>query len=395
MNTFKQLATTLVVLLCAFSANSQAPAIIGQDTLRNPIITAVPFIGITPDARSAGMGEAGVAISPDAHASYWNVGKLGFMEQESGMAFSYTPWLQKIVGDMNLVYLTGFKKLSDFQTVSASLRYFDLGSLTFTDASGGVIRPFNPREFTIDAAYGLKLSDNLGLGVAGRYIYSNLSGGISASTLDTRPGSTFGIDLGVYYEGEAFDLGQYPANLSLGANISNIGFKITYSNQNQQDFIPTNLRLGGALTTNFDPYNKLTFALDFNKLLVPTPTYSATGQLNSPSLFSGIFGSFSDAPGGFSEELQEINLATGLEYWYNDLFAARAGFFYEPSAKGGRQYATLGLGLRYQLLQFDFAYLVPSVRNHPLEDTIRFSLLFNFGRDGQSSTTPSGGVDGI
>ena len=380
----------LPLILCCYLVNkaySQTPQIGGQDSTQNPIITAVPFLTIAPDARSAGMGDVGVATAPDANATYWNKAKIPFLEQAYGVSLSYTPWLQKIVGDVNLAYLSGFKKLSKRQVIFASLRYFDLGSIEFTNSIGMQTQIFDPREYAISAGYAMKLSEKLGLGFSGRFIYSNLSGSINIGALNTRPGTTFGIDISTYYTNDDIVIAGYDARFSLGADISNIGFKITYASQQQQDFIPTNLRLGTALAAELDPFNSLTLALDFNKLLVPTPKFDGQGMREDPSLLSGILGSFFDAPGGLSEELKEITLGLGIEYWYNDLFSARGGYFHESLSKGARQYYTLGLGLKYQFFGLDFAYLIARGRNHPLENTIRFTLHINFEKESEQQPT--------
>ncbi|MEN7549651.1 type IX secretion system outer membrane channel protein PorV [Rapidithrix thailandica] len=380
----------------SMAQDDQTPQIIGQDKNSNPIITAVPFLTIAPDARSAGMGDAGVALSPDANAAYWNPSKLAFAKQRMGFSLSYTPWLQKIVGDMSLAYLSGYRKLNENQVIGGSLRYFNLGSMEFTNTSGSTIADFNPREFAFDLTFAMKLSERLSIGGTGRFIHSNLTGNISsgATTNDTKPGNTAAVDLSMYYNNEDVMFLGYPTNVAFGVNLSNIGFKITYTDENQKDFIPTNLRLGTAITTHFDPMNKLTWAFDVNKLLVPTPPHYdenrniIAGKDPDRSMISGMFGSFGDAPDGFSEEMKELIFATGLEYWYNDLFAVRGGYFHENKTKGNRQYFTFGLGLRYQKFGIDFAYLAASQRNHPLEDTLRFTLMVNFGESKDIADQP-------
>jgi hypothetical protein len=303
---------------------------------------------------------------------HWNIGKLAFIEKDFGFSLSYTPWLGKIVDDMNIAYLSGYYKMDELQAVSASLRYFDLGNITFTDEDNNIIRPYNPQEFAFDLSYSRKLSDKLGIGVTGRFVHSNLTGDISINGQDTKPGNSLGADIGLYYTSD-LSLGARQGGISFAAVVSNIGNKISYLDEATENFIPTNLRLGTAYTAALDPYNKLTFAIDFNKLLVPTPPTDP-----DRSLISGIFTSFSDAPGGFSEEMREINIASGLEYWYNDLFAARAGYFWEHGQKGGRKYFTMGVGLRYQVFTMDFAYLIPQQQQHPLAETLRFTLGVNF-----------------
>lgn len=391
-----RLLSVVIFLFISHASLAQTSAIIsGQDTTRRPITTAVPFLTFSPDSRAAAMGEAGVATSPDANSVHWNNAKLAFIEDDIGFSVSYVPWLGNIVDDMSVSYLTGFKKIDRVQTVGISLRYFDLGEIQLTNDQGFAIGLENPRELAVDGTYSRKLTENMGIGVTGRYIWSNLSGSISNNS-DGKPGSSVAVDLGWYYRKDLLLSGRN-SNLALGASITNIGAKLTYSSESNEDFVPVNLRVGSAFTTNLDPYNSLTFAVDFNKLLVPTPPIyevdengnfvidPATGRNvirrgKDPDrpLLSGMFGSFSDAPDGFSEEMQEIMIAFGTEYWYRDVFAARAGYFYENANKGARQFITVGLGFRYQVFGLDFSYLVPTEQNHPLADTLRFTLMFNF-----------------
>ena len=365
--------------------------IVGQNSDRRVITTAVPFLSITPDARAGAMGDAGVATSADANSVHWNPAKLVFIDHNIGFAMSYSPWLSKIINDMSLSYLSGYYKLSQEQAIAVSLRYFDLGEIFFTDDNNIQQGRFNPKELAIDATYSRKLTNELALGVTARYVHSNLTGNFTSSTIEAKPGNTAAVDLSIYYTKEFQN-----SNLSFGGNISNIGAKLSYSNEANKDFIPINLRLGAAYTAYLDPYNSLTFALDFNKLLVPTPPLYATDSVGLPvydangnrviergkdpnrPLLSGMFGSFADAPDGFSEEMQEIMIAFGTEYWYNNTFAARVGYFYENSNKGNRKYLTMGVGFRYHVFGVDFAYLVPQEQNHPLAETLRFTLLFNF-----------------
>jgi len=373
--------------------------IAGQDSSRRVITTAVPFLMIAPDARSGGMGEAGGAISPDANAVHWNAAKLAFLESEIGFAISYTPWLGNIVKDMSISYLSGYYKITREQAVALSLRYFDLGDIFFTDILGNPQGDFSPREVSIDGTYSRMLTENLSMGGTARYVYSNLTGHFSSSStgIEARPGSSFAVDLAVFYKKDLLLSGSN-SNLAFGASISNIGSKLSYSSEDNKDFIPTNLRLASAFTTNLDPYNTITLALDLNKLLVPSPPlyqFDSNGVLvvdanNNPvikdgkdpdrSLLSGVFGSFSDAPDGFSEEIKEFSLSVGVEYWYNNVFAARAGYFLEAEEKGNRKFFTIGIGFRYQVFGIDFAYLVPQEQTNPLAETLRFSLIFNFDK---------------
>ncbi|WP_333819118.1 type IX secretion system outer membrane channel protein PorV [Ohtaekwangia sp.] len=381
MNLRVLLVTTLVAasFQFGFSQVSTPGNLIGQD---NAITTAVPFLAITPDARHAGLGDAGVATSPDANAAYWNAGKLAFIDKKYGGTLSYTPWLGKIVNDMWVGYLSGFYKINREQAVAASLKYFDLGSITFNTGPdpSQIIGEFNPREYAADITYSRLLSENFSIGGTIRYIHSNLTGAFTQT--DAKAASGAAVDLGVYYTKPL--QGTRNSTLSIGANISNIGTKISYTDAQNKDFIPTNLRLGTAYTTELDPFNKITFMVDFNKLLVPTPDPNNPGASRSKSILSGMFGSFSDAPGGFSEEIKEIMTSVGAEYWYNNLFAARLGYFNEAKTKGNRKYMTIGLGFRKDRFGFDVAYLVPTnKREHPLAETIRFTLLFHIAETQQ------------
>lgn len=363
----------------------------------NPITVAVPFISFAPDSRGAAMGDAGVATSPDAYSVHWNNAKLAFIDYDMGFSFSYSPWLGNIVDDMSLNYLTFYKKINRDQTFGASLRYFDLGEIQLTDLNGDALGIENPREAAIDVTYARKLSENLSLGATGRFIWSNLSGNITGAP-DVRPGTSLAVDVGLYYT-QPLSLPGIESDLSLGAHISNIGQKITYTSENNEDFIPANMRLGAAWTGKLDPYNSITLAFDVNKLMVPTPPRyrvddngdfirDVNGNLqieegedpNRP-LISGTFGSFSDAPGGFSEELKEFSLSFGAEYQYQELFFARVGYFSEHVDKGDRKYFTAGLGFRYQVFGLDFSYLIPQEQNHPLGDTLRLSFIFSFNKE--------------
>ena len=377
----KGLISVLVLLLSVQGLVAQV--LVGQDSTNRVITTAVPFLTITPDARAGARGDAGVATSPDVNAIHWNPSKLVFLENNSGFSMSYTPWLGKIINDMFITYLSGYYKLSREQAVAVSMRYFDLGEIFFTDEQNIALGEFNPREFTFDAGYARMLSEDFSIGIVLRYIHSNLTGSFSSGGVDARPGSSVAGDIGIYYKKDLLMSGK-ESNIAFGAHLSNIGGKLTYSDEANKDFLPANLRLGTAYTTNFDPFNKLTFALDLNKLLVPSPPVrNANGTIISGkdperSMLSGVFGSFTDAPDGFSEELKEFMISLGAEYWYNDSFAARAGYFLENDVKGNRKYLTIGLGLRYQIFGIDFAYLVPKEQEHPLAETLRFSILMNF-----------------
>ena len=346
---------------------------------QNAITTAVPFLTISPDARHAALGDAGVATSADANATYWNAAKLVFIDKKYGGTISYTPWLGKIVNDMSISYLSGFYKINREQAVAASIRYFDLGDISFRDINNNPLGDFNPREFAFDATYSRMLSAKFSMGLSARYIYSNLTGAFAG--IDAKPGHSVAVDIGAYYTTELKT--AKASTLSLGATITNIGAKLSYTDNQNKDFLPTNLRLGGAYMMELDPYNSLTFVLDFNKLMVPTPPIRSTdgtiiyGKDDNRSLLSGMFGSFSDAPDGFSEEMHEFMISVGTEYWYKDLFAGRIGYFHEHQTKGNRKYMTLGLGFRRKAFGIDVAYLVPvNKRESPLAETLRFTLLF-------------------
>src|SRR5688572_5435601 len=342
-------AAVILLFLLPGASNAQTndnSNLLGQI---NTITTAVPFLIISPDARAGGMGDAGVASSPDANSIHWNASKLAFVDKKLGFAVSYTPWLRKLVPDINLAYVSFYNKLKNDQTIGASLRYFSLGNITFTDNTGNEIGQFNPAEYAIDVAYARKLSENLSGGIAMRYIHSNLTGGILVENNATKAGNSVAADVSATYRDPEIEIGGKDAILAVGLNISNIGAKISYTETGVKDFIPINLRLGTALTLKLNDYNDLTFLVDFNKLLVPTPPiYSDSvadgeqlilyGQDPDVSVASGIFNSFSDAPDGFSEELREVNIAGGLEYWYDKQFAFRAGYFYEHATKGNRKY---------------------------------------------------------
>ena len=348
--------------------------LIGQDTTNRIITTGVPFLAITPDSRAAGMGDVGAATSPDANSAYWNAAKLAFIDQSYGVGASYTPWLGKIINDMSIFYLSGFYKINREQTVAASMKYFDLGEIQFRDINAVDQGRFNPREYAFDVTYSRLLTEQFSLGGAIRYIHSNLTGALTSGNVDARPGNSVAVDLGVFY---TKPMVTKNSTLSFGASITNLGAKISYSDANNKDFIPVNLRLGGAFKTELDPFNSLTFALDFSKLMVPSrkPPVGET----PPTLLSGIFSSFTDAPGGFEEEMHEIIISSGMEYWYKNTFSGRLGYFLEAKDKGNRKYLTAGIGMRVNKFGLDIAYLVPTnKRENALAETIRFTILYVF-----------------
>ena len=371
-----RLRVGILLLFTCGEASAQALQgvnVIGQDSTNHVITTAVPFLAITPDSRAAGMGDVGAAMSPDANSSYWNAGKLAFIDKSYGVSGSYTPWLGKIINDMSIFYLSGFYKVTRTQTIAASMKYFDLGEIQFNNGPDPIVNNlgrFNPREYAFDVTYSQILTEHLGIGGSLRYINSNLTGALSTGATDARPGSSVAVDLGLFYTKPSV---SNNSNLSLAASISNIGAKVTYSDANNKDFIPTNLRLGGAFKTEINPFNSLTFGLDFNKLLVPSP------GSNGRPLLNGMFGSFTDAKGGFSEEIREITTALGMEYWYDNgsggAIAGRLGYFFEAWDKGNRKYLTAGVGGRVDKFGVDVAYIVPTnKRENALAETIRFTL---------------------
>ena len=385
--------STFIALAFSFNAISQDVSgidEIGRNNL-NTITTAVPFLLISPDSRAGGMGDVGVATSPDANSLHWNPAKYSFIDQEVGFAVSYVPWLRNLVPDINLSYISGYKKLNKNEVVAMELRYFTLGDITFTDVIGNNLGQYKPSEFALGSSYSRKLSDQFSLAISARYIYSNLTGGQSAGGIATNAGQSIAADVAGYYV-KGIRIANQSAELAFGANISNIGNKIRYTETSTRDFIPINLRLGTAINTDFDEYNKISFAFDINKLLVPTPPIyndSIADQIDfgkdpNVSVVSGIFQSFGDAPGGFNEELREINFSFGTEYWYNNQFAIRAGYFNEHNTKGGRKFFTFGSGVKYNVFALDFSYLINASRaingNNPLANTMRFTLTFDFGQ---------------
>ena len=360
----------------------------------NTVTTAVPFLTISPDSRSGGMGEVGAALSADANSMHWNPAKYAFAPNDMGLSISYTPWLRKLIPDINLAYLSGYKRIDKQQVIAISLLYFSLGNITFTDNVGNTTNTFNPNEFSIDAAYARSFTNKFSGSLAFRFIYSNLTGGAYVGGLESHPGMAFASDVSLFYRNNELRLRDYDATFAFGMNISNIGSKMSYTENSDKDFIPINLRLGAAYTIDFDDYNSLTAALDVNKLLVPSPplyypTADSVDERGDPVIKSGydpnvsvavgMFHSFYDAPSGVSEELREITYAFGLEYWYAKQFAIRSGLFYEDGTKGNRKFFTVGIGLRLNVFGLDFSYLVPiNNQNSPLANTLRFSLLFDF-----------------
>lgn len=356
----------------------------GSNTTSIP--TAVPFLNISPDSRSGALGDAGVALSPDVNANFWNPSKLAFLEDRDAVSISYSPWLRHLVPDVSLSYLSYAHKLDDRNTIGASLRYFNLGSIQLVDANQNNQGIYRPSEYSVDFSLARKFGEDFSLGLTGRYIHSDLSNESfsTGSSQQTQAGNAFAADVSLYYKKTIQEFGS-DALFAFGTNISNIGTKISYTTGGTQYFLPTNLKIGAANTWNLDNYNQITLTLDLNKLLVPTPPIrDANGNIikgkdDNISVPAGIFGSFTDAPGGFSEEIQEITLSPGFEYIYNKQFALRVGYFYENPYQGNRQYVTLGVGLKYESYSFDFSYLAASQQNSPIANTVRFSISANFG----------------
>jgi hypothetical protein len=385
----------LFVFVCVFLT----PKIYSQSSTQvaNPITTAVPFLLIAPDARGGGMGNAGVSTSPDAFSIYWNPAKYAFIDKNFGFAIGYMPWLRGLVNDIGLASVSGFKKFGDKQAIAASLRFFSMGKVQFTDDQGQNTIEVNPNEFAIDVAYSRKFSKSISGAVTGRYIYSNLIPAQGAGqTFEAKPGQSVAADISLYYHKELEIKGLTGSSFDFGFNISNIGSKISYSSTSiVRDFIPTNLRIGPSMTMDIDEFNRISFGVDFNKLLVPTPPiYYPDSIVNDNKVIykgkdpkvspvAGMIQSFYDAPYGTKEELDEVNLSAYTEYWYNKLFAIRAGYFYESKYKGDRQFVTLGAGLRYSVFGLDFSYLIPVKSNNPLQNTMQFTLHFNFDQAGK------------
>lgn len=354
----------------------------------NPVNTSVTSQMIAPDARAAGMGDVGVATDPDVNSQYWNPAKYPFCISRAGVSLNYTPWLRQLVSDMDLAYLSGYYRIGDYSAVSASLRYFSLGEVmtnydSMTGESNGMT--INPYEMSFDVAYSLMLSEKFSLAAAVRWIYSDLT---YDYTDDTSPGSAFAADIACYYN-DYINIGARECQLGIGLNISNIGSKITFGGSEDSEFIPTNMRLGFALMVPIDEFNRFTIAADANKLLVPTYPKLEDGESSEAydqrvqkeyydvSSISGIFKSFGDAPGGFKEELQEINWSVGAEYVYNDKFTLRAGYHHESENKGNRKYFTVGAGFRMSAFSLDCGYVIATAKSNPLDQTLRFTLGFD------------------
>ena len=373
-------------LLMTFALQAQAADDDTKESLFNPVSYAVISQTIAPDARGGGLGDVGAATDPDVNSQYWNPAKYPFTISRAGVSLNFTPWLRSLVNDMNLAYLSGYYRIGDYSAVSASLRYFNLGEV-YTDNpdENANAMTINPYEMSVDVAYSLMLSEKFSLAAAIRWIYSDMRFNY---TEENSPASAFAADIAAYYQNYV-NIGQRECQLGIGLDISNIGSKIKYSGEEYGQFLPANLRLGASLMIPIDEYNRFTIAADANKYLVPTIPQQEEGEDNSEyqdrvhreyddvSGISGIFKSFSDAPGGFKEELQEINYGVGAEYVYNDKFALRAGYHHESQNKGNRKYFTVGAGFKMNVFSLDASYVVATAKSNPLDQTLRFTLSFD------------------
>ncbi len=405
----------LVAALVLMAANTYGQNYIGQDYSASPnvITTAVPFVSISPDARGGSMGDCGVSSEADMYSMHYNPAKYVYLKDKLSFGLGYSPWLRNLVSDMNLAYLAGAYKINERSAVAGSLRYFSCGEIDFRDVNNNELGKYSPNEWAIDATYSRMLGDYLAGAVSGRFIYSHLTQG---QTEYSKPGISVAADVGVYYKRPVEWFSSMDADFAWGVSITNIGSKVSYNGSSERkDFVPTTLRLGPSLKLDLDEYNSLAFMVDFSKLLVPTPPViardSITGQPllnddgsykieggmdNNVSVVEGMIQSFYDAPGyGYNiygervnygkayEELCEINIGVGAEYWYNNVFAVRAGYFNETALKGNRKYVTLGAALKYNAFGLDVSYLVPVntvAGSNPLENTLRFNLNFCFGK---------------
>ncbi|MGM9708395.1 MAG: type IX secretion system outer membrane channel protein PorV [Prevotella sp.] len=381
MNTKQIVIIACVILMLPLKMVAQDKA-----NMFNPINTSVTSQTIAPDARAAGMGDVGAATDPDVVSQYWNPAKYPFTISRAGVSLNYTPWLRQLVSDIDLAYLVGYYRIGDYSAVSGSLRYFSLGEVyTNSSMTGADDMTINPYEMSLDVAYSLMLSEHFSISAGVRWIYSDLT---YDYTEDTSPGSAFAADISMYYQ-NYINLGPRECQLGLGLNVSNIGSKITFGGDDNSEFIPTNLRLGASLMIPIDEYNRFTIAADANKLLVPTYPKQNEGESTEDytervqkdyydvSSISGIFKSFSDAPNGFKEELQEIQWSVGAEYVYNDKFALRAGYHHESENKGNRKYFTVGAGFRMNVFSLDAGYVIATAKSNPLDQTLRFTLSFD------------------
>ncbi len=392
MSLSKRLFVTIVAITGIVTAKAQYSET-GQSV--NYIHTGIPILQIAPDAIAGALGDAGAAYMPNAYSAHWNNAKIAFAPSDMSISTTYTPWLKKLASDMNFLYLGGYKRINKRSAVGASLTYFTLGRMDHTSVDGQNLGEFHPNEFAVDLTYSMQLTDYLALGATGRFIHDNLTEGLDVADQTTKPANALAADVGLYYQRDVDKNQQIAAALT----ISNLGSKLSYSDDDtENEFLPANIRLGGRYSYEIDDYNKINILLDLNKLLVPTPPmwneidstytglYTDMADYRQTSSMMGAIQSFYDAPGGMKEELKEISLSIGAEYWYSNILAARLGYFYESKDKGGRQYLTAGIGLRYKTMSFDLSYLMPTsdFSNNPLANTVRISLTLNLDKNKKS-----------
>jgi hypothetical protein len=397
----------------AFAQPTGGSGVTDNDLQLNTITTSLPFMAITPDSRAGGMGDAGTALSANSTSVYWNTSLLSFAKQKSEVSLSYTPWLRQLTNDIHLSYLAGYKQLNKVHSIGGTLRYFSLGEITFTDINGDVLRDDKPSEFELVGAYAFKLADRFSIGVNGKFAYSNLTGGLTVAGVNTKPGVVGAADLSFSYFNDDAHIGNTDGTYTFGMTINNIGNKVSYSELSRRDFIPMNLKIGNSFLAEFDEYNKVTFSVDLQRLLVPTPAIyklidgdyvMLAGMNGDVGIITSMMQSFYDAPGVLAEdengdyiqntdgtyqivkgtrlkeELAEINIAAGAEWWYSDVLALRGGVFYENKNKGNRQFLNLGASLKYNMFSIDFSYLASlNGRQSPLANTLRFTLRLNLG----------------
>ena len=387
---FLKLGLMIVAATCVANIAKAQYNELGQDQKNNYISTGIPILQIAPDAICAALGDAGAAYAPNAYSGHWNNAKIAFAPKDLSISTTYTPWLHKLGTDMNFLYLGGYKRLGNRSAVGASLTYFDIGEIAHTGDEGQHLGTFHPNQFMVDVTYAMRLSESLSLGASGRFIHDNLTDGQNVGDMTTKSANALSADVGLYYQYDVDKNQQVAAALTL----SNLGSKLSYSDDDtDNEFLPANMRLGVRYTYEIDDYNTINALLDFNKLLVPTPplkindstytgAYEDLKDYKMTSSMMGVFKSFYDAPGGLSEELREISVSAGAEYWYANTFAARLGYFYEHKTQGGRQYLTAGVGMKYKSMDIDFSYLVPTTNfsNNPLANTIRISLTYNINK---------------
>lgn len=411
-----------ICISLSVSAFAQPSGGATQDDLQlNTITTSMPFLSITPDSRAGALGDAGTTLSANSTSIYWNTAMLNFAKDKAEISVSYTPWLRKLTNDISLSYVAGYAKIKQRQAIAYSLRYFSLGEITFTSADAQVIRTDKPSEFEIALGYAFKLSERQSIGINGKFAYSNLTGGLVVAGAQTKAGVAGIADLSYVFRNDQAKLFNRDGTYTFGVTINNIGNKIAYSENARRDFLPQNLKIGSSYLVELDKYNSVTYSLEFQKLLVPTPPIRElntstneyeilSGKSNDVGVIAGLIQSFYDAPGiletdangnyvqnsdgsytvkknsRFKEEISEINIATGLEYWYNNVFALRGGYFHEAYNKGARRYFTAGIGFQYNIFGVDISYLAALKRDNPLANTLRFTLRFKLGQQVKKTT---------